>query len=405
MELRKHQEELLSRCIDVLREHKLCYLSAEERVGKTLPAIMAAYHLSEGGAVLILTKKKALDGWCETINSLKINPTRFCFIINYERVKNLLPSYENSFSFVILDEAHHALSAYPKPSKTAQLVQKLIYKSPYVLFLSATPHAESYSQIFHQLNVSQHSPFDGYRDFYKWFAEFGRPQFKWVGPRQIAMYNEINSELLLPEIKHLFVTMTREQAGFEEDPEDSLHYVEPSEFLKSKYAEAERLRIIRLEDERVLELDTPSRLLFSLHQMEGGTIKVSETESLELGNTEKIDYIKKMWGDKEDTVIFYNYIAEGKLLRKSFQNTLILQGTSFAEGVDLSNYAHLVIFSQNFSASKYIQRRARQCNFNRKDPIKVHFLLMKNWVSDQCYDCVSSKYKNFTFKLYKPSNV
>lgn len=401
MKLRRHQENLLSKCISVLQEHRLCYLSAEERVGKTLPALLAACLLGKEGPVLILTKKKALDGWLETLDSLDTKP--LCYVTNYEQAKNLISSEENLYSFVILDEAHHALSAYPKPSKTAILVQKMIYKSPYVLFLSATPHAESYSQVFHQLNVSMHSPFDSCKNFYDWFSTYGIPKFKWLGSRQIRMYNEINTELLLPQIKHLFVTMTREQAGFEEDPEDELHYIEPSEFLKSKYAEAEKLRVFTMEKERVLELDTPSRLLFSLHQMEGGTLKISETESLELGNAEKIDYIKKVWGDSSDVVIFYNYIAEGKLLRKSFQNARILQGTSFAEGVDLSNYAHLVIYSQNFSASKYIQRRARQCNFNRKDPIKVHFLLMKGWVSDQCYACVSSKYKNFTFKLYKPS--
>lgn len=401
MKLRRHQENLLSKCISVLQEHRLCYLSAEERVGKTLPALLAACLLGKEGPVLILTKKKALEGWLETLDSLDTKP--LCYVTNYEQAKNLISSEENPYSFVILDEAHHALSAYPKPSKTAILVQKMIYKSPYVLFLSATPHAESYSQVFHQLNVSMHSPFDGYRNFYDWFSTYGIPKFKWLVSRQIRMYNEVNTELLLPQIKHLFVTMTREQAGFEEDPEDELHYIEPSEFLKSKYAEAEKLRIFTTEKERVLELDTPARLLFSLHQMEGGTLKVSETESLELGNTEKIDYIKKVWRDSSDVVIFYNYIAEGKLLRKSFQNARILQGTSFAEGVDLSSYAHLIIYSQNFSASKYIQRRARQCNFNRKDPIKVHFLLMKGWVSDQCYACVSSKYKNFTFKLYKPS--
>lgn len=168
MKLRKHQEELLARCISVLRKHRLCYLSAEERVGKTLPALLAAYHLGREGPVLILTKKKALGGWLETLDSLDTKP--LCYVTNYEQAKNLIYSEEKPYSFVILDEAHHALSAYPKPSKTATLVQKMIYKSPYVLFLSATPHAESYSQVFHQLNVSMHSPFDGYRNFYDWFS-------------------------------------------------------------------------------------------------------------------------------------------------------------------------------------------------------------------------------------------
>ena len=138
--------------------------------------------------------------------------------------------------------------------------------------------------------------------------------------------------------------------------------------------------------------------------IEGGVFK-AEDEYGSLNNTEKIDAIKRDFGDTSDTVIMYHYRAEGEKLGRSFRYARLLQGTSYAEGVDLSNYANLIIYSQDFSTAKHSQRRARQANKQRDTAIKVHFYLVRGAISEQVYDTVSVNKANFIDKLYKRNKL
>src|SRR5690606_24154962 len=115
-------------------------------------------------------------------------------------------------------------------------------------------------------------------------------------------------------------------------------------------------RIIRLSV-GVLKCSSMSKLRHALHMIEGGTIKLDDTGYYTLKNNEKINYIKANWGDSDNLVIMYNYIQEGVKLREAFEKATILHGETYAEGVDLSMYATLVVYSQDFKTSKYSQRR------------------------------------------------
>ena len=79
--------------------------------------------------------------------------------------------------------------------------------------------------------------------------------------------------------------------------------------------------------------------------------------------------------------------------------------TSHAEGVDLSHFDNLIIYSQNFSTSKHSQRRARQANINRADPITVHFLIADTGIDQHIYDSVSVKQENFTARVYNQGGL
>lgn len=138
--------------------------------------------------------------------------------------------------------------------------------------------------------------------------------------------------------------------------------------------------------------------------LEGGVAKI-EDEYLVLLNAEKIDYIKTSWSDSKDLVIMYQYKAEKTKLEAEFKHASILQATSFAEGVDLSMYKHLVIYSQDFSTSKHSQRRARQANKQRTEEINVHFLLVKKGISEQVYETVSVNKTNFIDSLFSKEQL
>src|SRR5690606_23081271 len=154
----------------------------------------------------------------------------------------------------------------------------------------------------------------------------------------------------LADVKHLFISKTRKELDFAHEPEDKLHYIELAKETRAIYNELMNDKLVTIQD-KVLVADTISKLRVSLHMLEGGVAKIDE-EYLVLKNQEKIDYIKQTWGDSKDLVIMYNYKAELTKLTAHFKNAAILQATSFAEGVDLSSFENLVIYSQDFSTAR-----------------------------------------------------
>ena len=119
-----------------------------------------------------------------------------------------------------------------------------------------------------------------------------------------------------------------------------------------------------------------------------------------LDNNEKINYIKKTWGDVKGLVIYYYYKAEGLKLQKHFKHALILHSTSHAEGIDLHKYDTIVVYSQDWRTSKYSQRRARQANRAREKEIIVHYLVVAKGVSEQNYITVAKNKMNFVDSVF-----
>lgn len=137
--------------------------------------------------------------------------------------------------------------------------------------------------------------------------------------------------------------------------------------------------------------------------LEGGIAKVDE-DYIELGNTEKIDYIKSTFGDTEDVGIMCHFIGERKLLAKHFKNASIYSSTSHAEGVDLSHLKHFVILSSGYSGSKFIQRRDRVVNINGSNSTIVNHILVKKAISEQVYKKVSKK-EDFNNSTYERETI
>lgn len=401
-----YQKEAVKKAQQIFSQKSLVYLACEERTGKTFIAL-SLLTLNGFARPLVITKKAAISGWTDAIKQFYPHYLETAEIINFQSLHKITRS---DFDCVIIDEAHANLGGYPRPSKTARLVQKMVYEKP-IVFCSATPSAQTYASLFHQLNVSKFSPFSHYRNFYEWFKRYGIPQMiRGVGGRQIVKYDNIKYDEIAPLFEYYFVFLTRKDTQFfSVEPEDELVYVEPSDFTRKAIKTLKQRKCLELFGEKVV-LDTISKEMHVLHEIEGGAIKVDDKNTWYLENddaigvNEKIAYIKRRWGDSADFVIFYEYIAEGDLLRRHFNNAVILQGTTFAEGVDLSHLSHAVVFSMNFSTAKYIQRRCRLCSPTRKTPIKVYYLIYKGLLSDKLYSVVADKRQNFTTKIYENFN-
>jgi len=406
--------------------YKWHYLAWEERVGKSLTALHGM-HQAGFKNVLIITKKgendKVIKGWKEAILNSGIDDCLFT-VINYHklgsatknkkgRITKITLKYDrDEYDGVVIDESHNYISGSPKPSSFHQIVKAFVADKP-VLFLSATPYAQGFQLLYHQLKVCRHTPWQDIPTFYKWFYKYGIENMKYVAAgQQRESYTIFQEEELLPFLEGHFSYLTRADVGMEHEPEDVTHYVDLDPKTKELFNDGTKDKLIDYPNYQVV-CDTVSKLRATLHMLEGGVyIEHAVIENREgelvpksyyklLDNTEKIDYIKATWGDTNNLVIMYNYKAEKIKLEKHFDNALLLQATSNAEGVDLSMYEHLVVYSQDWSTARHSQRRARQANMEHKTPIKVNYLLVKDAISDQCYTNVSINKVNFLDKMYE----
>lgn len=388
-----HQVSIAKDAYNILREHMIVYLAMLERTGKTLTSILTCEHCENVKSVLVITKKKALDGWKDTLSHYR---THLNFqVVNYHQVDKVTP---NTYDIVILDEAHSYLSKYPKVGSIWKGVARLTIQKP-IIYLSATPSAQGSSLLYHQFKLSSWSPFLAYPTFYRWFAVYGNLKVKRFGARMIKDYSNCKEDKVWNAVGHLFISYTREELGFKHEPVDRVHFVDLNQETKLAYRRLEKTGILKIGMDNFVA-DTPMALMTKLHQIEGGTLK-QDDKSVVLENTEKIDYILKMYGDSTDLVIFYHYVCEYDKLKTYFKNAKLLQASAYAEGVDLSMYKNLVVYSMNFSTAQYTQRRARQANIKRDSPIFVDFLLTKGAISDQVYECVAKNKKNFVDKYFK----
>ena len=66
----EHQETIANQAYEILKTNMIVYLSMEERTGKTLTSILVC-EKSKARNILIITKKRALDGWKDTLQNYK----------------------------------------------------------------------------------------------------------------------------------------------------------------------------------------------------------------------------------------------------------------------------------------------------------------------------------------------
>lgn len=402
---KEHQVERAEKALPILLKHGMVYLAMEERTGKSIVAMILAEGFEEVNNVLIITTKKALVGWQETLENYA--HSKVYTLVNYHSVGKV----KDKFQFVILDESHKYVSGYPKTSLLWKAVRSLVYDCP-IVYCSATPYAQGTQLLFHQFALSDKSPWKAFGNFYDWFKYYADRdeagalrRTKISATQEVIDYSKIKHQEIISSVAHLFITYTRKQIGFEHEPEDELHFIQLSPQIKEIYNQIVTKKgvaftLAETGKDYTLICDTTAKLRWALHMLEGGTLKIDD-EYINLGNNEKADYILATWGDTKDVAIMYHFKAELLKLSRMFKHAGLFQASSYAEGVDLSHYKTLIIYSQNHSAAQHTQRRARQANMNRKEEIKVHYILVKGAASHKAYKSVSVNKKNFVDTVFE----
>lgn len=413
MILRDYQQHIATQAVDILRNHGICYLSMEVRTGKSATALHAA-NLYGATNVLFVSKKKALFSIEADAAALRV-PYNLT-VINYEQLHNIVVDYENfssSFDFFICDEAH-GLGAFPKPSERARRLHAIVQDKP-VILLSGTPTPESYSQLFHQLWISQHSPWKKYGNFYRWANDYVKVVKKNYSHGMVNDYSRANKELIDQDTSHLFISYTQEQAGFTEFVEEEVLRVKMKE-ATYKFADALKdRRVITNSDGETVLADTEVKLMQKLHQIYSGTVIVDDpARRSSCFDDSKARFIREQFRGQK-IAVYYKFIAEEMMLRSVFPNIVttpeafnaaeseavfISQVQSGREGVNLSTADALVMLNIDFSAVSYWQVRARLQTRDREKAAKVYWVFSEGGIEDKIYKTVHGK-KDYTVSYFR----
>lgn len=416
MILTKYQEDLIEQAVEIARIHRLVYLAMETRTGKTPVSISAAYALAreyDFDEIVFATKRAAMSGVSETFDRM---------LNNYPHLEEITPQIVSMDSLhhlspkprvLIIDEAH-SFGAYPKPSLRARNLHK-ISADCIIIYLSATPTPESYSQIFHQLWAA-HSPIVApYKDFYAWAREFVNVKQKRIGAgRYINDYANAKKDLIMPMVDYLMVSITQEEAGFirHEVKEKVLYCDMDVELLKPiKDLKSERFTLI---NDREVTAPTAASLMSKAHQIYSGTVILDDGENLKLSyhKIKKLDLILKLYNK---VAIFYKYIAEREMLESylgdratddahefeaSDDLIFIGQFQSKREGINLYTADAIVFYNIDFAYVSYLQAKNRIMNMNRTKEAILIWLFTTGGIEERIYKVVKGK-KNYTASYYK----
>lgn len=394
--LRDYQLEISHKACDILKDKRIVYLAMQVRTGKTLTALHTA-HIYGAKNVLFLTKKKA-------ISSIESDYKNFSYSFNITIVNDeQLPKIESNYDLIIHDE-HHRFGAFPKPSQRVKEFKVKFSRIP-MIFLSGTPAAESYSQMFHQFWVSGYTPFKEV-NFYKWAKTYVNVKQRQLGYAIVNDYTDAKIDLIDAVIQPYILKFTQEESGFESKVNEHVIYY-PT--LCCNLIERLEKDLIIEGKENVILADTGAKLMQKVHQLESGTIKFECGKSMIL-NTRKAEFIRDNFEGKKLAILYY-FVEEFELLKLVFPNFttdldefnrtdkhFIGQQYSSAMGVNLSKAHCLVFYNFGYSGTNFIQARDRMTVKER--PVNdVYFIYGKGSLSEKIHKTVSQK-KNFTLKMY-----
>lgn len=404
MILRDYQNEMVQKGLNILQQFKIVYLAMQTRTGKTLTALTIANNYGAKN-VLFVTKKKAIDSINKDYNSMPFDFT--ITVINYESVHKVI----NNFDLIIADEAH-SLGQFPKPNNRCKTLKNYVGFKP-VIFLSATPSPESYSQLFHQFWISHNSPFAHYANFYKWAYEFVNIKKKYVYNRELNDYSDCDKSKLNPKIKHLFLTYTQKEAGFDVEVNEKILKVPMPQEVKEIIKKLNRDGVY-LSNGLEIVADTKLKVMQKTHQLSSGT--VIDENDYHIINNFKVVYLKNVFKDRS-IAIFYKFKSEFEMLKEVFTNwtdnafefqegrkVFLGQFQSAREGIRLDKAEAIIFFNIDFSFLSYEQARNRIASFERKSDATLYWLFSDVGIEKRIYNVVKNK-QDFTLSHYDRKQI
>ena len=396
--LRPYQETLSTDACSILERRGLVYFNIEVRCGKTLIALETCKKFGAKN-VLFITKIKAFSSiqWDYDNFGYKFNLT----IINKESIHKI---ESNNFDVVVYDEVHQ-YGAFPKAGTNQKELRKRFSHIPAIM-MTGTSTPESYSQIFHQLQLSNKSPFRNYTNFYKWAADYVNVKIKNLGYAKVNDYSDANINKIRGMMRHFVLTFTQEQAGFKSSVDEMIIELEMKPITYQIIKKLQKDLVVISKSGKTIVADTGAKLMQKVHQLSSGTIKLDDG-SISIIDDTKAQYIKDNFSEYK-IGIFYKYVAEFETLKQVFGDKITTdlnefnttdkwiayQYVSGREGINLSKADYLVMYSIDFSAVTYFQAKDRMTVKDRTEN-RIFWLFGKRTIEHKIYKTVQQK-KNFT---------
>ena len=403
--LRDYQKEKANDALEVLKMYNVVYLSMEVRTGKTVTSFETAKQFGAKN-ILFLTKKKAISSIIKDYTEFGYDNNFKLLIMNDESMHLI----KDIFDFVIHDE-HHRFGAYPKPNKLAKLFKEKYGTLP-MIFLSGTPHPESFSQLYHQFWVKL-GFWKNHINFYKWAKVYVDVKKKHLGYAEVNDYSELNQkgkDLINILKKRLFVTYTQKQSGFETSVNKKVLYCEMSQATHEMRKTLLKKLFLNMLGSEVIA-DTAVKLQNKIHQLSSGSI-ITEDKKTYIIDYSKADFIKKHFEGKK-LAMFYFFQAEYDILKKTFEDELTndldefnnsnkhiaLQQISGAEGISLAKADVLIFYNFGFSNVKFTQAIDRLTTIDRKEN-DVYFIFGRGGIEEKIYQRLEQK-KDYIVSAFK----
>jgi len=380
IKLREHQKTLVKSMIKKLNKYGIVYNTSDARIGKTISALHTAKKL-KCESVLFVTTKTAIP---DVYKDYEAMDYKFKLqVINYASVHKVHGNYD----MIILDEVTAISSYKPKMNLTQNKIFALmeIAQPRYKVLMSATPNVESGSQLYYPLRLVGF--WDGL-NFMQWFNKYGEPSsIRISGGRSVASYKKTNEAKIMKEVKKLMVSVTREDAGFEQHTTSyNLIEIKPNKVTTTAYEAMIKDSLLEVGDIMVLG-DTSASKAQKCQQITSGFIYD------ELGNALPLAGEKQMWclghiDKKKKTVIYCQFRYEVDMFKFLYKDILleykdfadaksgvfVSQQRSGAFGLDLHTADKHIFTSLGWSGELFIQSTERLHNAKRKDDVVVDIL-------------------------------
>ena len=414
-ELRDYQIALATHASSILTRMGCVYLCFETRVGKTLTALLTA-HLVNATDVLFITKRKAIDGGSiqKDFDLLsQAYPIRFSLeIISMDSLHKVT---WKPGRVLIFDEAH-SFGAYPKPSKRAIMLAGLSRECS-VIFLSATPSPESYSQIYHQLWAARAKTdlITPYKNFYHWAKTFVNVKQKKIAKGlSVNDYSDAKIDLIKPYLNEFSIAYSKQDAGFIQTGVKELIYSVPMPGVIQDGIKKIKDGLWQYMGINI-EAPTAASVMSKTHQIESGTIIPLTGEVGIIISRHKLPMVDACLAMYKKIAVFYKFIAERNMLMDHYGDRVtenvqefnadphkifISQFLSGREGIDLRTARALVMFNVDHAFLSYEQTKNRICSYERETIPLLIWIFTEGGLGHKIYKVVQGK-KNFTLAHFK----
>lgn len=320
---------------------------------------------------------------------------------------------EDNHNYLAEDILVHNCGAFPKASKYQKDIRKRFSKKP-MIFLSGTPTPESFSQWYHQLQVTDKSPFKHYTNFYKWANDYVNITEQNLGYARVKVYKDGIESKILPQIQPYIITFTQAQAGFTSEVNEHILYCDMESITYEIIKRLKRDKIVQGTSGLILG-DTGVKIMNKIHQLSSGTCKFED------GTSKVIDYSKARFIEERfrfnKIAIFYKFKEELNALKSVYGSDLTedldefnqtnkviaLQIVSGREGISLKDAKYLVYYNIDFSATSYWQSRSRLTTSDRPSN-DVYWIFSKGGIEKNIYKSVMNK-KNYTLSNFNRENI